>query len=104
MPSSEAFRSNASNSRSGSYLRVSQQARASGALFDRLCRLGGRLHRARTGVFPAHVLDDRQLRGNVFVALAGLFTNRPQILMARSAVLFGFLQIVHDTFTLEMTR
>src|SRR3954453_17409090 len=81
-----------------------QQARACRALLNRLWRLGGRLYRACTRILPAHVLDDRQFRGNVFVALAALFTNRPQILPARSAVLFRILQIMHDALTLEMAR
>src|SRR3954463_10693714 len=81
-----------------------QQARARSALFDRLWRLSGRLHRARAGVLLAHVLDDRQLRGDIFVALAVLFADRSQILLAGGAVLFRILEIMHDTLTLEMTR
>ena len=81
-----------------------QQTRAGGALFNRLRRLGGRPHGAGAGVFPAHILDDGQLRRNIFVALAGLFADEPQILVAIDAVLFRFPQVMHDALALEMPR
>src|SRR6202043_1924018 len=74
------------------------------ALLDRLRRLGRRLHGAGARVFLADVLNDGQLRRNVFVPLAGLFTNRPQMLPTGGAVFFLFRQIVHDALALEMPR
>src|SRR3954454_3722257 len=82
------------------YLR--QQPRPRRALFDRLWRLGCRLDRAGASVLLADILDDGYLRRNVFVALTGLFTDGPQILLAGGAVLFRIRQIMHDALALEM--
>ena len=86
------------------YDHLRQQTGSGRALFNRLRRLGRRLHRAGARVFLAHILDDGQLRRNVFVALAGLFTDGPQILLAGGAVLFRLRQIVLDALALEMPR
>jgi hypothetical protein len=58
------------------YDHLRRQAGPGRALFDRLRRLGCRLNGASASVFLAHILDDGQLRRNVFVALAGFFTER----------------------------
>ena len=81
-----------------------QQTRSRRALLDRLRRLGGRPHRAVAGVLQTDVLDHLHRGRNVFVALAGLFPDQPQILAAAIAVLFRFRQIVHDALALEMPR
>jgi hypothetical protein len=54
--------------RSFGHNHLRQQAGSSRALLDRLRRLGRRFHGAGTRVFLADVLDDGQLRRNVFVA------------------------------------
>src|SRR5436309_2990588 len=81
-----------------------QQAGTSGALFNRLWWLSRRPHRAGASVFLAHILDDGQLRRNIFIALTGLFPDGPQILLAGGAVLFFFRQIMQDALALEMPR
>jgi hypothetical protein len=63
-----------------------------------------RLHGAGARVFLADVLNDGQFRRDVFVALAGLFTDGPQILLTGGAVFFLFRQIVHDALAFEMPR
>src|ERR1700730_18469712 len=65
-----------------------QQAGASDAFFDRLWWFGGSPDCAGASVFLANIFDDSQLCRNVFVAFTRLFTNRPQVLLASSAVLF----------------
>src|SRR5215472_1824384 len=79
-----------------------QQTRTRRALFNRLRRLGGRLHRARTSIFLADILDYRQLCRNVFVTLARLFPDGMQILVTRGAVLFRIREVVHDALPFEM--
>jgi len=84
------------------YDHLGQQTGASGALFNRLRRLGGSLHCALAGILLADILDDYHLRWDVFIALARLFADGPQVLRAHRTVLFLILQIVHDPFPLEM--
>jgi hypothetical protein len=80
-----------------------QQARARRALLNRLRRLARRFHRAGAGVLFADIFDYDQLRGDVFIALAGLFAELTQILRTKVAMLFRFLKIVHDAFPFQMT-
>ncbi len=86
------------------YDHLRQQTRSRRALFDRLRRLGGGLHRAVAGVFLAHLLDDDHLGRNEFVALARLFPDGPQILLASRTVLFLLRQIMHDALALQIPR
>lgn len=44
----------------------------------------------------SHILDDSQLGRDALIALAGLLTDGPEVLMARVAVLFRVFQIVYD--------
>jgi hypothetical protein len=81
---------------------LGQQSRSRRALLNRLRRLARRLHRAVTGVFSADIFDHDQLRRNVFIALAGLFAELAQVLIAGIAMLLGFVQIMHDAFPLQM--
>src|SRR6185437_362237 len=83
---------------------LGEKSRALGALLNRLRGLARRLHRAVTGIFPANVLDHDELRGDVFVAFAGLFAELAQILAAGRAMLFGLVQIVDDAFPLQVPR
>jgi len=76
-----------------------QQTGSRGALLNRLRRLGGGPHGAVASILLAYILDHFQLRRNVFVALAGFFADRPQILLAGGAMLFFFRQIMHDQLT-----
>ena len=86
------------------YDHLRQQAGASGALFNGLRWLGGGLHRAGASVFLADIFDYGQLRGNEFIALAGLFSDRAQILLTSSAMLLRIRQIVHDPLAFEVSR
>src|SRR5260370_10300131 len=81
-----------------------QQAGSGRALLDWLRWLGRRLHGAGAHLFLADILDDGQLRRNAFIALAGLFTNGPQILLASGAVFVRIRHIVHDPLALERPR
>src|SRR6516164_6887535 len=81
-----------------------QQAGPGDALFDRLRGLGGGPHGALAGILFADILDDHQLRGDVFVALAGFFPDGPQVLRTHRTMLFRIRQIVHDPFPFEMRR
>jgi hypothetical protein len=83
---------------------VRQDRIAGRALLDRLRGLGGRLHRAGAGVAEAGIFDHLHLRGQVFVALADLFADAPQILIAVRAMLLGFWKIVLDALALQMAR
>src|SRR6266540_3251852 len=53
---------------------------------------------------PAHLVEKRGSSDAYFVALAGLFPDRPQILLAGGAVFFLFRQIMYDTLAFEMPR
>ena len=81
---------------------VRQYRRARRALRDRLRRLRRRLDRAGASVLLADVFDHQQLRGDVFVALAGLFADAAQVLLAGGAVFFFLRQIVLDAFAFQM--
>src|SRR5579864_6320135 len=83
---------------------LGQHAGAGRALFNRLRWLGRRFHRAGASVFLAHILDDGQLRRNIFVTLTGLFPDGPQILLAGGTVFFRIRQIMHDALPLEIPR
>ena len=81
-----------------------QQAGPSRALLNRLRRLGRRLHSAAARVFLADVLNDGQFGRDVFVALAGLFPDGPQILLTSGTMFFLFRQVMHDALSLEVPR
>src|SRR5215475_3932805 len=81
-----------------------QQAGPRGALLNRLRRLGGGPHGAVASILLAYILDDFQLRRNIFVALAGLLPDGPQILLTSGAMLFLFRQVMHDPLALETLR
>ena len=83
---------------------LGQQARSRRALLDRLRRLGRRPHCAGASILLAHILDHRQLRRHVFVALAGFLADQPQILPAVGAVFLRLGQIVHNSFPLQVPR
>lgn len=81
-----------------------QQTGARSALLNGLHRLPRRSDRAITGIFAAHILNHLHRSGNVFVALAGLFFDQPQVPAAAIAVLFRFCQIVYDPFPDQIPR
>jgi uncharacterized membrane protein len=52
----------------------------------------------------AAILDDLNLRWNIFVAVANFFADPPQVLSAVQAMLFAFCQIVLNTLALQVPR
>ena len=75
-----------------------------GTLGKRLRWLGSRLYSALASVFLANIFHYQELRGDVFVALAGLLAEQMQILLAGSTMLFFGAKIVLDALPFQVWR
>src|ERR1700731_2733780 len=83
---------------------VRQNRRPRGTLGNRRRRLGSRLYSALASVFLANILNQQELRWDVFVALAGLLAEQMQILLAGGTMLFFRAEIVLDALPFQVRR